>query len=164
MFGVILRFREQLVAVSGDINSSWKRICKRKIFKCKVFGRRIRRKSSEWWIGLFKILRTWIAFLFLDLWPLYIVSDYRHYFCRHISRRLWRIFLSAVEKVKSNGGYQSRFIRAKSRVAPLKELTIPRLELKAAVLESPLYKTIIEECRLQFENVIFIRDSMIVLT
>jgi hypothetical protein len=65
---------------------------------------------------------------------------------------------------KSSGNYESRFISAKSRVAPLKELTIPRLELQAAVLASRLYKTIIEECRLQFERVIFFTDSMIVLT
>lgn len=65
---------------------------------------------------------------------------------------------------KSSGDYESRFISAKSRVAPLKELTIPRLELQAAVLASRLYKTIIEECRLQFEKVIFFTDSMIVLT
>ena len=65
---------------------------------------------------------------------------------------------------KSSGNYESRFISAKSRVAPLKELTIPRLELQAAVLASRLYKTIIEECRLQLERVIFFTDSMIVLT
>ena len=65
---------------------------------------------------------------------------------------------------KSSGNYESRFISAKSRVAPLKELTIPRLELQAAVLASRLYKTIIEECCLQLERVIFFTDSMIVLT
>ena len=65
---------------------------------------------------------------------------------------------------KSSGNYESRFISAKSRVYPLKELTIPRLELQAAVLASRLYKTITEECRLQFERVIFFTDSMIVLT
>ena len=65
---------------------------------------------------------------------------------------------------KSSGDYECRFISAKSRVAPLKELTIPRLELQAAVIASRLYKTIVDECRLQFEKVIFFTDSMIVLT
>lgn len=58
--------------------------------------------------------------------------------------------------------YDVRFIAAKSRVAPLKELTIPRLELQAAVLAARLYKTIQEECRIQFERVIFFTDSTIV--
>ena len=65
---------------------------------------------------------------------------------------------------KSSGDYECRFISAKSRLAPVKELTIPRLELQAAVIASRLYKTIVDECRLQFEKVIFFRDSMIVLT
>ena len=65
---------------------------------------------------------------------------------------------------KSSGDYKSRFISAKLRVAPVKELTIPRSELQVAVLASRLYRTIIEECRLQFEKVIFFTDSMIVLT
>ena len=65
---------------------------------------------------------------------------------------------------KSSGDYECRFISAKSRVAPLKQLTIPRLELQAAVIASRLYKTIVDECRLQFEKVIFFTDSMIVLT
>jgi len=45
-----------------------------------------------------------------------------------------------------------RFVAAKSRVAPLKELTVPRLELQAAVLASRLQVTIKEECRFQFEE------------
>ena len=62
-----------------------------------------------------------------------------------------------------NGKYESRFVAAKSRVAPLKELTIPRLELQAAVLASRLGKSILEESRLQFERVIYFTDSKIAL-
>lgn len=58
--------------------------------------------------------------------------------------------------------YEVKFVAAKSRVAPLKELTIPRLELQAAVLASRLYQTLQQESRLEFEKVYFFTDSMIV--
>ena len=64
----------------------------------------------------------------------------------------------------SSDAYDVRFIAAKSRVAPLKPLTIPRLELQAAVLASRLYKSIIEESRLTFERAFLLSDSKIVLT
>ncbi|XP_068757432.1 uncharacterized protein [Montipora capricornis] len=56
-----------------------------------------------------------------------------------------------------------KFIVAKSRVAPLKRLTIPRLELQGAVLASRLGKTILEECRFKFEKAVYFLDSRIVL-
>ena len=59
----------------------------------------------------------------------------------------------------ANGNYESRFIAAKSRVAPLKELTIPRLELQAGVLESQQGKSIQEESPLQFEKIIYFTDK-----
>ena len=58
--------------------------------------------------------------------------------------------------------YDVRFVAAKSRVAPLKELSIPRLELQAAVLAARLYKSIQSESRIPFERVIFFMDSKIV--
>ena len=64
---------------------------------------------------------------------------------------------------KSNGQYDARLISAKSRVAPLKRLTIPRLELQGAVLASRLCKIIVQESRFQFERVILFLDSEIVL-
>lgn len=59
--------------------------------------------------------------------------------------------------------YEGKPIAAKSRVAPLKQLTIPRVELQAAVLASRLAKTIQEESRIKFSNVMFFTDSTMVL-
>ena len=59
--------------------------------------------------------------------------------------------------------YDVRFVAAKSRVAPLKELSIPRLELQAAVLAARLYKSIQSESRIHFEKVVFFTDSQIVV-
>lgn len=42
-------------------------------------------------------------------------------------------------------------------MAPLKRLTIPRLEFQGAVLASRLCKTIVKESRFQFEKVVLIR-------
>lgn len=56
------------------------------------------------------------------------------------------------------------FVAAKSRVAPLKQLTIAHLELQAAVLASHLAKTIVEECTIQFADIKFFTDSSITLT
>ena len=56
-----------------------------------------------------------------------------------------------------------RFLAAKSRVVPLKELSISRLELQAAVLAERLYKSIRSESRIKFEKVIFFTDSQIVI-
>lgn len=63
----------------------------------------------------------------------------------------------------STGGFNAQFIAAKSRVAPLKKLTIPRLELQGAVLASRLGKTILKESRLKFDKSVFFLDSKIVL-
>ena len=52
----------------------------------------------------------------------------------------------------------------KSRVAPPKPLTIPRLELQAAILATRLYQSIAEESRMQFEKVVFFSDSSIILS
>ncbi|XP_028415610.1 uncharacterized protein LOC114538968 [Dendronephthya gigantea] len=60
--------------------------------------------------------------------------------------------------------FATRFIAAKSRVAPLKSLTIPRLELQAAVLAVRLCSSILEESRMQFVKIIFFSDSHIVLS
>ena len=64
---------------------------------------------------------------------------------------------------KYDGTFEIRFVAAKSRVAPLKKLTVPRLELQAALLASRLSKIIQKESRLEFEEIIYFTDSKIVL-
>ncbi|XP_030843375.1 uncharacterized protein LOC580152 [Strongylocentrotus purpuratus] len=48
--------------------------------------------------------------------------------------------------------YEVRFVSAKSKVAPLKALTIPRLELLAGVLAARMHEAISNEMRLQVEK------------
>jgi hypothetical protein len=62
-----------------------------------------------------------------------------------------------------DGKFGVRFVAAKSRVAPLKELTIPRLELQAAVIGSRLGKTIQQESHFEFERVRYLTDSRVAL-
>ena len=53
-------------------------------------------------------------------------------------------------------------LASKSRIAPIKTVTIVRLELLAAVLSNRLRNSIESECRFQLERVIHIVDSEIV--
>ena len=67
-----------------------------------------------------------------------------------------------VEVVRQNVQLSIYFRQIKT-VAPLKELTIPRLELQGAVLASRLGKSILEESRLKFEGVRYLTDSLVTL-
>lgn len=60
-------------------------------------------------------------------------------------------------------GYQCRIVMSKARVAPLKVVTIPRLELSAAVLAVRLCKAISKDFDEEFESIHYWTDSVIVL-
>ena len=63
----------------------------------------------------------------------------------------------------SASGNEVRFVSAKARVAPLKQTTIPRLELMAALLASHLARTIYDEFKIKPKTVVLWSDSMILL-
>ncbi|XP_035230500.1 uncharacterized protein LOC118202424 [Stegodyphus dumicola] len=56
-----------------------------------------------------------------------------------------------------------RLVTSKSKVAPIKQVTIPRLELCAAVLFTKLMTRVISALKLNVNNVFFWSDSTIVL-
>ena len=66
--------------------------------------------------------------------------------------------------VLSTGKYEARLIAAKHRIAPARQLTIPRLELCAAVLGCRLRETIEREMEYSYKTVFHIVDSVIVRT
>ena len=61
----------------------------------------------------------------------------------------------------SDGTYKSTLL-SKSKIAPVKIITIVRLELLAAVISKRLRNSIEKECRYKFDNTIHIIDSEIV--
>ena len=62
-----------------------------------------------------------------------------------------------------NGKMHCSFVLGKSRVAPLKTITVPRMELTAAARTVSLSKVILEELDYNIDKVYFWTDSMTVL-
>lgn len=84
----------------------------------------------------------------------------------------WHVFCDASEgaygaciylRTDLNGIVQTHLVSSRSRVAPVKQLTIPRLELLGAVMAIELWAYVSDACQLEHIPGHFWTDSMIVL-
>ena len=94
----------------------------------------------------------------------------RSYFTTTFDTHSVELHLFADASVKAYGSVvflllqqQTSFVMAKSRVAPLKQCTLPRLELMAALVAARLAKFIISSLKLQRAPTFIWTDSQIVL-
>ena len=62
-----------------------------------------------------------------------------------------------------NSRIHCAFVMGKARLAPVREISIPRLELTAAVISLKLSKIIREELDMNFQKVFYWTDSMSML-
>lgn len=63
----------------------------------------------------------------------------------------------------SEQSYKVVLVCSKSRIAPLKKLTLPRLELCAALLLAQLCKAVLEALKITFDQIVLWSDSTITL-
>ena len=63
-----------------------------------------------------------------------------------------------------NGSFDSRLLMSKNRLSPIKQITIPRIELNGCAMSCRVRQTIERELGIEFESVIHLTDSSIVLS
>jgi len=83
-----------------------------------------------------------------------------HVFCDACEKALCAIAFLRVEHFEE---IEVSIVAVKTRVTPLKPLSIPRLELQAAVMASRLSNCILKEMDIEISEVTFWTDSMTVL-
>ena len=72
-------------------------------------------------------------------------------------------FVGYIRWKLKDGSYWCRLIMAKSRIAPLHRITIPRMELNGAILSKRGREVIQAEMRMKFDKVLHLIDSQTVL-
>lgn len=118
-------------------------------------------KKWQIWLRDFESIKTCTIPRCYQIKEKQLESAELHVFCdasdkAYAAVAYWRFTLD-------NGSYHTPIIAAKSRVAPIEYVSIPRLELQAALLGSKIAKVITEEHNFKIIRRIFWSDSITVL-
>ncbi|XP_044171594.1 uncharacterized protein LOC122955925 [Acropora millepora] len=68
-----------------------------------------------------------------------------------------------IRVIDNEGQVSSKLVMSKSRVAPIKEVSLPRLELLAAVVNARLLKFVVDTLQIKMHRVVCWTDSMVTL-
>ena len=90
-----------------------------------------------------------------------VVTTEIHHFCDASQCAYGAV--SYLQQVNSDGQVRCSFLVGKSRLAPLKQMSIPRLELAAATVSVRLNKLLKNELEIPIDKITFWTDSMTVL-
>ncbi|KAK9754938.1 Pao retrotransposon peptidase [Popillia japonica] len=82
---------------------------------------------------------------------------------KFILQELWHVLCIYLRSYNQQNDICTNLLAAKSRVAPLKYVTLPRLELSAAVVSSQLSNKFKQALRIPFHREYYWRDSQITL-
>ncbi|GBM62415.1 hypothetical protein AVEN_56053-1, partial [Araneus ventricosus] len=133
------------------------------------------KNQLSWDAGIpHEILKTWktfqseLSFLKDIKLPRYLKNVYSesvivqlHGFCDASSKAYAAVIYIRV--LTDTGEIFVTFVAAKTRVAPLKQLTIPRLELCSALLLAQLYQSVISSISVLIHSTFLLSDSQIAL-
>ena len=125
----------------------------------KLLDERIQTYWNEWFKSLSKINAVQIPRCHHALG--YLASDVQlHIFCD--ASEVAHATVAYLKFLFKTDKPHCSFFMSKTRLAPIKTISLPRLELNAAVLGVKLYKLIIKEVDLPIQNITFWTDSVLV--
>jgi len=138
--------------------------------RAKLFMQKLWHLHVDWDEPLDAVVREEWTTIMDDIQKLSELALDRRYFQKEFSRADANLHVFADASIKAYGavafivsGSEVAFVMAKNRVAPLKSLTLPKLELMAAVIASRVAKFVSDALQLQATPMYCWGDSQIVL-
>ncbi|XP_042214600.1 proline-rich protein 36-like [Homarus americanus] len=134
LMGVLISFRQEKLALMADIEAMFHQV---------------------------RVLPEHRDILHFLWWTDDQLSVQLHHFCDASQQAYGAV--SYLRITSGDGAHSTSFVCGRAKVAPLKQQTIPRLELCAAVLAAKADKQLREELELQIDRSVFSTDSMVTL-
>ena len=119
------------------------------------------RSWNQWWQDLPKVREFKVSRCFVPCDFGNIVTAQMHHFCD--ASDIGYGTVTYLRLTSSSNRVHVTFLMGKARVAPLKQMTTPRMELTAAVVAVRIDRMLSEEMHMKLERSLFWTDSMTVL-